>query len=106
MGSDTDPSAALNLGLLIENELPVPGVSSQPNRQNPLRTVRRIQRLVDTMTDARDNALIRQYSDQICRLPARGFGTTEFDMPQAKLDALVEAGRTAMRAHLASRKDL
>jgi len=39
----------------------------------------------------------------VCRLPAKGYGTTEFDMPKPKIDALVEAGRAAMRAHLASR---
>ena len=35
----------------------------------------------------------------------KGCGTTEFDMPEAKLAALVEAGRTApWLAHLQSRK--
>jgi hypothetical protein len=52
------------------------------------------------MTGARDNALIREYAREICRLPAQGYGTTEFDMPQAKLAALVESGRKAMRAYL------
>lgn len=103
MGDDTDPAAAGNLGMLIDEEMTVPNVEAKPVRTNPLATVRRIQRLVDTMTGARDNALIREYSDQICRLPAKGYGTTEFDMPQAKIDALVEAGRNAMRDHLKSR---
>jgi len=103
MGDDVDPSDSLNLGLLIDERLEVPGIEAKPVRDNPLRTVRRIQRMVDTMTGARDNALLDQFSDQVCRLPAKGYGTTEFDMPKPKIDALVEAGRTAMRAHLASR---
>jgi NTE family protein len=103
MGADADPTASLNLGMLIDENLEVPGIQSQPARDNPLRTVRRIQRLVDTMTGARDNALLDEFSDQVCRLPAKGYGTTEFDMPKTKVDALVEAGRAAMRAHLASR---
>ena len=104
MGADTDPTASLNLGMLIDEEIAVPGVDGKPKRDNPLRTVRRVQRLTDTMTGARDNALIQAYSTEVCRLPAKGYGTTEFDMPKTKIDALVQAGRDAMTAHLAGRK--
>jgi NTE family protein len=103
MGTSTDPNRAGNVGMLIDESKEVPGVPPKPERKNPLQTVRRIQRLVDTMTGARDNALIRQYETEICRLPARGYGTTEFDMDTAKLDKLVEIGRTTMRAHLQGR---
>jgi predicted acylesterase/phospholipase RssA len=104
MGEDADHTDSRNLGMLIDETLAVAGVTAdQPPRPNPLRTVRRIQRLVDTMTGARDNALIQQFGDQVCRLPAKGYGTTEFDMPKQKVDCLVEAGRVAMRAHLAGR---
>ena len=103
MGEDTDPTAALNLGMLIDENLAVPGVGGQPKRDNPLKTVKRVQRMVNTMTGARDNALIREYEKEVCRLPARGCGTTEFDMPKPKIDALVQAGRDAMAAHLAGR---
>jgi len=103
MGEEADPTASHNLGMLIDEELAVAGVDGKPARPNPLKTVRRIQRMVDTMTGARDNALIQEYSSDVCRLPAKGYGTTEFDMPKDKIDALVEAGRTAMRAHLAAR---
>jgi len=103
MGERADPTAALNLGMLIDENIAVPGIDARPVRDNPLRTVRRVQRMVDTMTGARDNALMDQFSDQVCRLPAKGYGTTEFDMPKTKIDALVEPGRAAMRAHLASR---
>ena len=34
-----------------------------------------------------------------------GFGTTEFDMPKEKIEALLEAGRIAMRGHLALPKN-
>jgi predicted acylesterase/phospholipase RssA len=103
MGDDTDPNASLNLGMLIDEEIDVPGVGGQPAREHPLRTVRRIQRMVNTMTGARDNALILQFGKEVCRLPAKGYGTTEFDMPKPKIDALVQAGRDAMTAHLAGR---
>jgi predicted acylesterase/phospholipase RssA len=103
MGEDADPNAAGNLGLLIDESLPVEGIDPKPPRRPALATVQRIQRLVDTLTGARDNALIARHKDEICRLPAAGYGTTEFDMASAKLDALVEAGRRAMRDHLRSR---
>ena len=103
MGDKTDPTASLNLGMLIDEGIDVPGIEAKPVHQNPLRTVCRIQRMVDTMTGARDHALLEQFGDQVCRLPAKGYGTTEFDMPKTKIDALITAGRNAMRAHLASR---
>src|SRR6185436_14990438 len=58
MGESADPGKSLNLGLLIDETMPVAGVEGQPKRQAKLATTRRVQRLVDTMTGARDNALI------------------------------------------------
>ena len=103
MGDEADPTASLNLGMLIDEEMDVPGINGKPVHQYPLQTVRRIQRMVDTMSTARDHALLKEFSDQVCRLPAKGYGTTEFDMPSTKIEALVEAGRSAMRTHLTSR---
>src|SRR4029079_2922588 len=79
MGDDTDPSASLNLGMLIDEEIAVPGVEGQPVREHPLHTVRRVQRMVNTMTGARDNALIDEFGKEVCRLPAKGHGEAEFD---------------------------
>lgn len=102
---DTDPSAALNLGLLLDETLAVPGITPAPP---PLpiqesRVVQRLSRLMDTMMGAQDNDEIRQHASEVCRLPVKGCGTTEFDMPDAKLNALVTAGRDAVIAHLKSR---
>jgi len=35
----------------------------------------------------------------VVRLPAGGYGTTEFDMSDERRTALVDAGRSAMRAY-------
>jgi hypothetical protein len=59
--------------------------------------------LIDTMMRSQDNDEIRSHEEEICRLPAMGYGTTEFDMAQNRLDALIEAGRNAMAAHLSER---
>ena len=58
---------------------------------------------MDTMMGAQDNDEMRQHAAEVCRLPVKGYGTTEFDMPDAKLKALVDAGRNAVVAHLNSR---
>ena len=102
---DTDPNGALNLGLLLDEQLAVPGINPAPPPLpvDNLRVVQRISRLMDTMMGAQDSEEIRQRAAEICRLPVKGYGTTEFDMPQPKLTALVEAGRAAVVAHLQSR---
>ncbi|HWM94080.1 MAG TPA: patatin-like phospholipase family protein [Thermoanaerobaculia bacterium] len=102
---NTDPQAAGNLGLLIDEKLPVPDAARQnpPMPKNQIRTVQRISRLVDTMTQAQDNSQIRQREKEICRVPALGYGTTEFDMDEPRLKALIDGGRQAMVQHLAQR---
>lgn len=100
---DTVASEAGTLGLLIDEELPVEGAANSnepPKLIGQLRTVQRVSRLVDTMTGAQDNNEIRRHAKDICRLPAKGYGTTEFDMAEDRLAALIDAGRNAMRRHL------
>ena len=101
---DTDPNGALNLGLLLDETLAVPGVPSHPPAAaSELQVVKRLTRLMDTMMGAQDNQEIRDHASEICRLPVQGYGTTEFDMPDAKLQALVAAGEAAVEAHLRNR---
>ena len=38
--------------------------------------------------------------EAVCRIPVGGYGTTEFRMSKPRMDALIESGRTAMRAYL------
>lgn len=102
---NTDPQGAGNLGLLIDEKLPVPGAPKQapPELKGQIRTVQRVSRLVDTMSGAQDNAQIRLHEREICRVPALGYGTTEFDMDEARLKMLIEGGRQAMIKHLPQR---
>ena len=55
---------------------------------------------MNTATTAHDKMVIEEYSHLVVRLPAAGYGTTEFDMSDERRDALVEAGRTAMALYL------
>ena len=94
------------LGLLIDETLPVPQMGGTRGllvdinvKPGELRTVQRISQLVNTATTAHDKMVIDEFSHQVVRLPAGGYGTTEFDMGDERRAALVEAGRNAMRAY-------
>lgn len=107
---DTDPDAVPNLGLLIDETLPVAGAGEAEsakgtenleggllNNVKRLKTVQRIEKLVDTMTTAHDKLAIKAHEKEVCRLPAKGYGTTEFAMSDRRLQALIVAGRKAMQ---------
>lgn len=94
------------LGLLIDEAIPVPGAPPPEAAEKSglqwgrLRTVRRILNLIDTMTRAHDKQVIDAFEELVVRLPAQGYGTTEFGMSSERREALVTAGRAAMKAHL------
>jgi predicted acylesterase/phospholipase RssA len=92
------------LGLLIDESLPVVpakrgflvDVELKPGE---LKTIQRLTRLMDTMIGAHDKMVIEEFEHLVVRLPAAGYGTTEFDMSDERRNALVEAGRRAVRAY-------
>ena len=58
--------------------------------------------MVNTMTSARDQMVLEAFETNVVRLPARGYGTVEFNMSDARRNRLIEGGRQAMRAWLAT----
>ncbi|WP_417916662.1 patatin-like phospholipase family protein [Candidatus Electronema sp. JC] len=103
---DESAHAAGTVGLLIDETLRVLG---QPETRkagfsDKLKTIQRIDRLVDTMRTSRDNEEVRNNEQLICHLPAKGYGTTEFDMNDERRNALIAAGQKAMDAYLDRRK--
>ena len=44
--------------------------------------------------------VIDEYASLVARMPAAGYGTTEFDMSDERREALVDVGRTAMALYL------
>lgn len=98
---DTPANGAGTLGFLIDESLAVPGqpIKGKGGVRDELKIAKRVSRLVDTMTGARDNIEIRKNEKLVCRLPAAGYGTTEFDMDSARLEALIQAGYQATMAH-------
>lgn len=89
------------LGLLIDETMDVPGsnVGDPPSPDGTLADlppVERIIGLIDTATKAHDKMVIEAFEQFVCRLPAKGYRTTEFDMSDPRRDALLAAGRNAM----------
>jgi len=86
------------LGLLIDETLPVAkgwlvNINIDPGE---LKTLQRLRGLADTVTGAQDKMVIEEYSHLVARLPAQGYGTTEFDMTDERREALVRAGADAI----------
>lgn len=108
IGDVVGPPATKNvLGMLIDDKIDVPGLSTAPAASGgvqvgSLATVQRLGRLVQTMTSAHDNMAIAVFAKHVVRLPARGVGVIQFDMPEAVREALVEGGRAAMADFLAN----
>ena len=92
------------IGMLIDEGIQVAGVETDPQTRGgsfgELRTVGRLKGLVDTVTQARDKAVITEYKQFVVRLPAKNYGTTEFDMPDWKREALIKAGEETMKSFL------
>jgi predicted acylesterase/phospholipase RssA len=91
------------LGMLIDERVPVGAAKWKPVtfdiKPGDLQMLQRLQRLVDTATTAHDKMVIAEYAHLVVHLPAQGYGTTEFDMPDEKRAALVDAGRLAMQLY-------
>jgi predicted acylesterase/phospholipase RssA len=93
------------LGLLIDESLAVAGSETDmvpPSPNHPSQVLAdwapamRILGLIDTATQAHDKMVIDAFEQFVCRLPAQGYQTTEFDMTDARRDRLIAAGRAAM----------
>ncbi|MEW5828370.1 MAG: patatin-like phospholipase family protein [Chloroflexota bacterium] len=91
------------IGLLIDESRSVPGAEGGSTADgfslSGLETVKRISNLVDTMLSARDKMVIDAFESMVLRLPAKGFGTTEFDMTDERKKLLVGAGKDEMEKY-------
>lgn len=101
MGAKPTQEAGI-IGLLIDETI---SVKDQPAKKkaglaDKLKTVQRIGRLVDTMRTAHDNDEMQNNKQLVCHLPAKGYGTTEFDMDDQRRNALIAAGQKAMETYL------
>lgn len=105
------PANAKVLGFLIDEGLPVPGSGEPPKAESKLppqfaqidlkefELVERISNLVDTLLSGHDKIIIESYKDFVVRLPAKTYQTMEFDMSNARMEALIAAGRATTEAY-------
>ncbi len=100
------------LGLLIDETLPVPNRPPRPassglaSSVGGLVVLKRLSQLANTATTASDNMAKALFASNVVRLPAGGYGTTQFDMTDAEREALIDAGRQAMRNFLGTQSVL
>lgn len=92
------------LGLLIDETVPVPEAPPPDAHDGGfhwgnLRTVQRLMALIETMTTAHDKEVMEAFDRVVVRLPAKGYGTLEFGMSPERRQALVAAGRQAMKGY-------
>ena len=101
MGEDSGSSV---LGMLIDESMPVEGVDNKALvtggfNLTELRTVQRLAGLMNTALTAHDKMVIDAFERLVARMPAKGFGTTEFNMTDERRECLVNAGRASMKAY-------
>lgn len=88
------------LGFLIDENLEVPGADApQPVEKNislgELKPVVRIEKFINTVTQAHDKSVIEAFERYVVHLPAKSYGTIEFGMSEQRRTALINAGRQA-----------
>lgn len=101
------------LGFLLDGSLSVPNAPPRPVAPTDelsadvqqSRIVRRIEHTLDTIMGARDSFVERAFEADVCHLPVKGYGTTEFDMSQARIKAIIEGGRGAAERYFATHPD-
>ncbi len=95
------PPASRNkvVGLYLDAGLDVPGQPAPPRNDH---VSCRVSALLDTMMSASDNTVFETHADRIIRLPVAGYGTTEFAMSDARMDALYHAAYAAADAWCAA----
>ena len=93
------------LGLFIDGDMTVPDAPQAINANHNVHsgTLDRIERMGDTALRGVDYTIMALHEPLVVRLPAKGYGVTEFHMSDARIRALLNAGDQAMSAYLDQR---
>lgn len=100
------PGPAVAMGLAVDVSLEVPGApppvrrAGLDERLSATRFGRRVAALADTMLNGADLTVTDAAAGLICRLPAKGYRATEFDMSLPRAEALMAAAQRATAAFL------
>lgn len=94
------------VGLMIDEEQEVkdapPPVEEQSDGLTDFgdtRTMARFGALLNTIIASHDKMILESSTGLVIRLPAKGYGTVEFDMSPQRRQALIDAGREATRIY-------
>ncbi len=93
------------MDFLIDESLPVPVSDESPFEDivtfvKESNTFNRIMGLVNAATQSHDKMVIEVFKGCVVRLPAKNYGTLEFDMDESKRQDLMEAAYKATTVHL------
>lgn len=93
------------LGLLIDEALEVQGAPARAETGNgfdvgQFKLIQRLNRLLNTATGAHDKMVLEAFEQLVVHLPAKDYGTVEFDMSDERREALLRIGRQSMREYL------
>lgn len=105
MGDNPRPEAQ-PIAIAIDTTLPVLGAEAIPESRSFVGVIsrtrlgQRIAALSETIVHGLDLTLVDLTKQPLCRLPAKGYHATEFDMPAVRAHALVQSARRAMAAFL------
>lgn len=102
--------ASLPLGLSIDTSLDVEGApppveSWSTARLSHSRLAERIEAMVDTMLLGTDLMLSDASEVPLCRLPAKGYSASEFDMSLPRAEALLASAKKTMATYLDALED-
>lgn len=109
MGQDSASDHVI--GLLLDEKLEVPGAENTRRTESGTpgfleRTdvlaamMLRLNRMADTMLSGHDKSVIDCHEQMVCRLPAKDYGTLEFDLTAERMEPIVCAGQAAMESFL------
>jgi NTE family protein len=113
LGPPPGGKAAATVGLLLDGSkapADLPDGKEPDHLLENLAVVRLASRLLDTMLDTWDKDSVRQLVPEgkedrfLCRIPTKGIGALEFDMPDERVKALINSGMCAMTEYLEKRK--
>lgn len=101
MGNPPEDEEVGIMGLLLDHNRALDttatsGVSPKPDHW----LLHRPLRLLNTALGAYDSDYILENEAYICRIPVQGYGVTDFDLSEDRLEALIGSGYNAMVAHL------
>jgi hypothetical protein len=111
MGGAPDPESRV-LGLWLD---PHDAVAGAPPTRDPVSrvaalvnglhspTLERIERVVGAAISGNDTVEMRNHVELVCKLPTAGYGVTEFNMSQERIEALLGAAESAVRTWLGAR---